>query len=190
MLAAHCILWVWSSFIGTFRGSEFERSAFQSRTTSRVVTTIVEKDRFFWSYYNRKVRNPFKLSVPSPTHPKAYSQSSITFTPSFMLPRNRAAWVTHRVFRQSSNCNQAGFSKNQCWLLNSCLRCSLILATTVVRTMSMWKHRRKDWPGEYLYSPERNQHQAWKNTWSSEALRTAWPAAVLLKLQWLSWTLF
>ena len=37
----------WSLFIGTFRGLDFERSASQNRTTSTLVTTIVEKERFF-----------------------------------------------------------------------------------------------------------------------------------------------
>ena len=37
----------WSTFIGTFRGLDFERSASQNRTTSTLVTTIVEKERFF-----------------------------------------------------------------------------------------------------------------------------------------------
>ena len=37
----------WSAFIGTFRGLDFERSASQNRTTSTLVTTIVEKERFF-----------------------------------------------------------------------------------------------------------------------------------------------
>ena len=37
----------WSTFIGTFRGLDFERSASQNRTTSTQVTTIVEKERFF-----------------------------------------------------------------------------------------------------------------------------------------------
>ena len=36
-----------STFIGTFRGSDFERSASQNRTTSTLVTAIVEKERFF-----------------------------------------------------------------------------------------------------------------------------------------------
>ena len=36
----------WSTFIGTFRGLVFERSASQNRTTSTQVTTIVEKERF------------------------------------------------------------------------------------------------------------------------------------------------
>ena len=36
-----------STFIGTFRGLDFERSASQNRTTSTPVTTIVEKERFF-----------------------------------------------------------------------------------------------------------------------------------------------
>ena len=37
----------WSTLIGTFRGLDFERSASQNRTTSTLVTTIVEKERFF-----------------------------------------------------------------------------------------------------------------------------------------------
>ena len=37
----------WSLFIGTFRGSDLKRSASQNRTTSKVVTTIVEKERSF-----------------------------------------------------------------------------------------------------------------------------------------------
>ena len=37
----------WRSFIGTFRDLDIERSAFQNRTTSTVLTTIVEKERFF-----------------------------------------------------------------------------------------------------------------------------------------------
>ena len=37
----------WSKFIGTFRGLDFERSVSQNRTTSTLVTTIVEKERFF-----------------------------------------------------------------------------------------------------------------------------------------------
>ena len=37
----------WSTFIGTFRGLDFERSASQNRTTSTQVTTIVEKERSF-----------------------------------------------------------------------------------------------------------------------------------------------
>ena len=37
----------WSTFIDTFRGSDFERSASQNRTTSTLVTAIVEKERFF-----------------------------------------------------------------------------------------------------------------------------------------------
>ena len=37
----------WSTFIGTFRGSDFERSASQNRTTSTLVTAMVEKERFF-----------------------------------------------------------------------------------------------------------------------------------------------
>ena len=36
-----------STFIGTFRGLDFERSASQSRTPSTPVTTIVEKQRIF-----------------------------------------------------------------------------------------------------------------------------------------------
>ena len=36
-----------STFIGTFRDLDFERSASQNRTTSTQVTTIVEKERFF-----------------------------------------------------------------------------------------------------------------------------------------------
>ena len=36
-----------STFIGTFRGLDFERSASQNRTTSTPVTTLVEKGRFF-----------------------------------------------------------------------------------------------------------------------------------------------
>ena len=59
-----------STFIGTFRGLDFERSASQNRTTSTPVTTIVEKERFFQSYYDRKARNYFKLSVAPPTHPQ------------------------------------------------------------------------------------------------------------------------
>ena len=60
----------WSSFIGTFRSLDFERSASQNRTTSTLVTTKVEKERFFWWYYNREARNHFKLSVSPPTHPQ------------------------------------------------------------------------------------------------------------------------
>ena len=37
----------WGTFIGTFRGLDFERSASQNRKTSTLVTTIVEKERFF-----------------------------------------------------------------------------------------------------------------------------------------------
>ena len=37
----------WSTFMGTFRGLDFERSASQNRTTSTLVTTMVEKERFF-----------------------------------------------------------------------------------------------------------------------------------------------
>ena len=37
----------WSTFIGTFRGLDFERSASRNRTTKTQVTTIVEKERFF-----------------------------------------------------------------------------------------------------------------------------------------------
>ena len=37
----------WSMFIDTFRGLDFERSASQNRTTSTLVSTIVEKERFF-----------------------------------------------------------------------------------------------------------------------------------------------
>ena len=59
-----------STFIGTFRILDFERSASQNRTTSKPVTTIVEKERFFWSYYDRKAKNHFKLSVSPPTHPQ------------------------------------------------------------------------------------------------------------------------
>ena len=60
----------WSTFIGTFRGLDFERSASQNRTTSTLVTAIVVKERFFWSYYDLKARNHFKLSVSPPTHPQ------------------------------------------------------------------------------------------------------------------------
>ena len=60
----------WSTSIGTFRGLDFERSASQNRTTSTLVTTIVEKERFFWSYYDRKARNHFKLSESPPIHPQ------------------------------------------------------------------------------------------------------------------------
>ena len=59
-----------STFKGTFRSLDFERSASQNRTTSTPVTTIVEKERFFWSYYDRKAKNHFKLSVSLPTHPQ------------------------------------------------------------------------------------------------------------------------
>ena len=61
----------WSAFIGTFRSLDFERSASQNRITSTPVTTIVEKERFFWSYYDRKAKNYFKLSVSPPTHPQS-----------------------------------------------------------------------------------------------------------------------
>ena len=37
----------WSTFLGTFRGLDFVRSASQNRTTSKLVTTIVERERFF-----------------------------------------------------------------------------------------------------------------------------------------------
>ena len=60
----------WSAFIGTFRSLDFVRSASQNRTTSAVATTIVEKERFFWSCYDRKARKHFKLSVHCPTHPQ------------------------------------------------------------------------------------------------------------------------
>ena len=36
-----------STFIGTFRGLDSERSASQNRKTNTPVTTIVEKERFF-----------------------------------------------------------------------------------------------------------------------------------------------
>ena len=36
-----------STLLGTFSGIDFERSASQNRTTSTLVTTIVEKERFF-----------------------------------------------------------------------------------------------------------------------------------------------
>ena len=62
----------WSAFICTFRSLDFVRSASQNRTTSAVATTIVEKERFFWSCYDRKARKHFKLSVHCPTHPKVY----------------------------------------------------------------------------------------------------------------------
>ena len=39
--------------------------------------------------------------------------------------------MTNGLFRQSNICSQAGFSKNQCSLLDSCLRCTLVLGTTV-----------------------------------------------------------
>ena len=64
-----------------------------------------------------------------------------------MPSRNRAAWVTNGLFRQSNICSQAGFSKNQCSLLGSSLKCTLMLGTTIAWTMSMWKHRTKDCPG-------------------------------------------
>ena len=53
----------WSAFIGTFGGSDLGRGASQNGTTSTLVTTIVEQERFVRSYYNRKARNQFKLSV-------------------------------------------------------------------------------------------------------------------------------
>ena len=59
-----------STFIGTFRSLDFERSASQNRTASTPVTTIVEKERFFWSYYDHKAKTYFKLSVSPPTHPQ------------------------------------------------------------------------------------------------------------------------
>ena len=37
----------WSTFIDTFRGLDFERGASQNRTTSTLVTALVEKERFF-----------------------------------------------------------------------------------------------------------------------------------------------
>ena len=37
----------WSTFIGTFGGLGFERSASQNSTTSTLVTTTVEKERSF-----------------------------------------------------------------------------------------------------------------------------------------------
>ena len=64
----------WSLFIGTFRGSDVARSASQNRTTSTVVTTIVEKERFFQSYYNRNARKHFKLSVLPLTYPQGLFQ--------------------------------------------------------------------------------------------------------------------
>ena len=124
MRDALCTYWVQDLFMGTFRGSDSERSASQNRTSCTVVTTIVEKERFFWSYNNRNAKNHFKLSLLPPTHPKDYSQSLVTFTSLVVLSRDRAAGVTNELFRQSSICSKAGFSKNQCSLLDSCVRCT------------------------------------------------------------------
>ena len=123
----------WSEPVfGTFTGSDSERSASQNRTTSTVVTTIVEKERFFRLYYDPSARKHFKLSALPLTHLKTYSQSLITFTSLLLLSRDREAWVTNGLFRQSSICSQTGFSKNQCLLLDSCVRCTSVLSTTAV----------------------------------------------------------
>ena len=152
----------WSVFIGTYRGSDFERSASQNRTTSKVVTIrVVTFSNRTTIVMQESTSNSLSFLLLTP---KVYSQSLITFKSLLVLSRDRAAWMKNGLFRQSSICSQAGFSKIQCSLHDSCLRCTSVLGTTVVRTMSMWKHRTRDWPGEYPYSPERNQHQAWRNT--------------------------
>ena len=55
----------WSTFIGTFRGLDFERSASQSRTTSTLVTTLVGKERFLWQETTSNSVSLFLLSPRS-----------------------------------------------------------------------------------------------------------------------------
>ena len=80
----------WSSFIGTFRGSDFEGSAPQNRTTSTLVTTIVGKERFS----DRTTISSQGITPNSVSflllNPKVLfnPQSLITFTFLFVLSRN------------------------------------------------------------------------------------------------------
>ena len=81
----------WSSFIGTFRGSDFEGSAPQNRTTSTLVTTIVGKERFpDRTTISSQGITPNSVSFLLLT-PKVYPQALITFTFLLVLSRKRAA---------------------------------------------------------------------------------------------------
>ena len=81
----------WSSLIGTFRGSDFEGSASQNRTTSTLVTTIVEKERFSdRTTISSQEITPNSVSFLLLT-PKVYPQALITFTFLLVLSRKRTA---------------------------------------------------------------------------------------------------